>query len=136
MFSPTVKATLEKHSIGFPSGLSSTFISKQFSDASTVTGKRHCPFSYNPDSHFSVLIFVIVMMHHKPKIINLSVWKKILSLQITDLCSTDADEVEIFSLIEEQIPKYKVRADKITNFSGTCNQVSQKMTFRELFTHH
>jgi hypothetical protein len=41
-----------------------------------------------------------------------------------DLCSSDADEVEIFSLIEEQIPKYKVRACKITNFSGTSNQVS------------
>lgn len=45
-----------------------------------------------------------------------------------DLCSSDADEVEIFSLIEEQIPKYKVRACKITNFSGTSNQVSISRT--------
>jgi hypothetical protein len=45
-------------------------------------------------------------------------------LHAVELCGTDIDEVEIFSLIEEQIPKYKVRADKITNFSGTSNQVS------------
>ena len=80
------------------------------------------------------MLFAYFMMHHchhhhKPKIIinkQNYLYKKILSLQIIDLCSTDADEVEIFSLIEEQIPKYKVRADKITNFSGTSNQVSYK----------
>ncbi|KAG5676820.1 hypothetical protein PVAND_006627 [Polypedilum vanderplanki] len=82
MFSPTVKATLEKHSIGIPS----TYIPKQYSDASTVT----------------------------------------------DLSSTDIDEVEIFSLIEEQIPKYKVRACKITNFSGTCNQDFEFVKFPAL----
>lgn len=82
MFSPTVKATLEKHSIGLPS----SYIPKQYSDASTVT----------------------------------------------DLSSTDVDEVEIFSLIEEQIPKYKVRACKITNFTGTCNRDFEYVKFPAL----
>lgn len=31
-------------------------------------------------------------------------------------------EVEIFSLLEEQIPKYKVRSDFLTEFSGYSNQ--------------
>ena len=31
-------------------------------------------------------------------------------------------EVEIFSLLEEQIPKYKVRSDFLTDFSGYSNQ--------------
>lgn len=31
-------------------------------------------------------------------------------------------EVEIFSLLEEQIPKYKVRADSITQFGGYGNE--------------
>ncbi|CAH1710267.1 unnamed protein product [Chironomus riparius] len=83
MFSPNVKATLEKHSIGVPPSL---YIPKQYNDASTVT----------------------------------------------DLCSSDADEVEIFSLIEEQIPKYKVRACKITNFSGTSNQDFEFVKFPAL----
>jgi len=30
--------------------------------------------------------------------------------------------VEIFSLLEEQIPKYKVRNDFLTNFSGYANE--------------
>ncbi|XP_070496989.1 trafficking kinesin-binding protein milt-like isoform X3 [Chironomus tepperi] len=84
MFSPNVKATLEKHSIGVPQSLS--YLPKQYNDASTVT----------------------------------------------DLCSSDADEVEIFSLIEEQIPKYKVRACKITNFSGTSNQDFEFVKFPAL----
>ncbi|XP_017469684.1 PREDICTED: trafficking kinesin-binding protein milt isoform X2 [Rhagoletis zephyria] len=42
---------------------------------------------------------------------------------ITDLCSTEnLPEVEIFSLLEEQIPKYKVRSDFLTDFSGYSNQ--------------
>lgn len=42
---------------------------------------------------------------------------------ILDLCSTEnLPEVEIFSLLEERIPKYKVRSDFLTNFSGYSNQ--------------
>uniref|UniRef100_A0A336MCK3 CSON014984 protein n=1 Tax=Culicoides sonorensis TaxID=179676 RepID=A0A336MCK3_CULSO len=40
----------------------------------------------------------------------------------TDLCSTDQlDEVEIFSLLEEQLPRYKLRADSLTKFGGYQN---------------
>lgn len=31
--------------------------------------------------------------------------------------------MEIFSLLEEQIPKYKIRADTLTQFAGYENQV-------------
>lgn len=31
-------------------------------------------------------------------------------------------EVEIFSLLEEQIPKYKIRADSMTQFGGYGNE--------------
>ncbi|XP_021351763.1 trafficking kinesin-binding protein 1-like isoform X3 [Mizuhopecten yessoensis] len=42
---------------------------------------------------------------------------------LTDVCnSADLPEVEIFSLIEEQIPKYRLRADTITNFCGYENE--------------
>ena len=41
----------------------------------------------------------------------------------TDLCNdADLPEVEILSLIEEQIPKYRLRADTITDFKGYENQ--------------
>lgn len=43
---------------------------------------------------------------------------------IADLCSAEhLPEVEIFSLLEEQIPKYKLRADVLTQFGGYENQV-------------
>lgn len=43
---------------------------------------------------------------------------------ITDICSAEhLPEVEIFSLLEEQIPKYKLRADVLTQFGGYENQV-------------
>lgn len=42
-----------------------------------------------------------------------------------DLCSSEhLPEVEIFSLLEEQIPKYKLRADSLTQFGGYENQVN------------
>ncbi|XP_034474749.1 trafficking kinesin-binding protein milt isoform X3 [Drosophila innubila] len=42
---------------------------------------------------------------------------------LTDLCSSEnLPEVEIFSLLEEKIPKYKVRNDFLTNFSGYANE--------------
>uniref|UniRef100_A0A1A9UT76 HAP1 N-terminal domain-containing protein n=1 Tax=Glossina austeni TaxID=7395 RepID=A0A1A9UT76_GLOAU len=42
---------------------------------------------------------------------------------LTDICSSEnLPEVEIFSLLEEQIPKYKVRSDFLTNFAGYSNQ--------------
>lgn len=42
---------------------------------------------------------------------------------ISELCSSEnLPEVEIFSLLEEQIPKYKVRSDFLTDFSGYSNQ--------------
>ncbi|KAK0044824.1 trafficking kinesin-binding protein 1-like isoform X4, partial [Biomphalaria glabrata] len=35
------------------------------------------------------------------------------------VCNTaDPDEVEILSLVREQIPRYRLRADSITNFNG------------------
>lgn len=40
--------------------------------------------------------------------------------------------MEIFSLIEEQIPKYKIRADRITSFAGTCNQDFEFVPFPAL----
>lgn len=50
-----------------------------------------------------------------------------------DLCSSlEVDEVEIFSLIEEQIPKYKIRADHITTFAGTTNQDFEFVQFPAL----
>lgn len=46
-------------------------------------------------------------------------------LCFTDLCSSEhLPEVEIFSLLEEQIPKYKIRADTLTQFAGYENQVN------------
>lgn len=42
---------------------------------------------------------------------------------ITDICNdADLPEVEILSLIEEQIPRYRLRADTITDFTGYGNQ--------------
>ncbi|XP_031619311.1 trafficking kinesin-binding protein milt isoform X3 [Contarinia nasturtii] len=42
---------------------------------------------------------------------------------ITELCSSEfLPEVEIFSLLEEQIPKYKLRADTLTQFAGYQNE--------------
>ncbi|XP_021702516.1 trafficking kinesin-binding protein milt isoform X3 [Aedes aegypti] len=41
----------------------------------------------------------------------------------TEVCSSDnLPEVELFSLLEEQIPRYKVRADTTTTFGGYENQ--------------
>lgn len=41
----------------------------------------------------------------------------------TEVCSSDnLPEVEIFSLLEEQIPRYKIRADTTTTFGGYENQ--------------
>ncbi|KAL9692386.1 hypothetical protein quinque_015825 [Culex quinquefasciatus] len=41
----------------------------------------------------------------------------------TEVCSADnLPEVEIFSLLEEQIPKYRIRADTTTTFGGYENQ--------------
>lgn len=45
------------------------------------------------------------------------------SLWFVDVCNLgNLPEVEILSLIEEQIPKYRLRADTITNFCGYDNQ--------------
>lgn len=42
---------------------------------------------------------------------------------ITDICNSDnIPEVEIFSLLEEKIPKYKVRTDVLTDFAGYSNE--------------
>ena len=54
-------------------------------------------------------------------------------LSIADLCSSlEVDEVEIFSLIEEQIPKYRIRADNITSFAGTSNRDFEFVQFPAL----
>lgn len=56
-----------------------------------------------------------------------------INLSSTDLCSSqEVAEVEIFSLIEEQIPKYKIRADQITSFAGTANQDFEFVQFPAL----
>ena len=46
-------------------------------------------------------------------------------LNIADICNNSeiVDEVELLTLVEEQIPKYKLRYDTITQFSGN-NQLS------------
>jgi len=42
---------------------------------------------------------------------------------LTDVCSgEELPEVEIISLVQEQIPKYKLRADTLTSFTGYENQ--------------
>lgn len=42
---------------------------------------------------------------------------------LTELCSGESlPEVEIISLLEEQIPRYKLRADTLTKFGGYDNQ--------------
>lgn len=41
---------------------------------------------------------------------------------ITDICNTSDVEVELVSLIEEQIPLYRLRADTLTQFSGYDNE--------------
>lgn len=44
-------------------------------------------------------------------------------LHLSDLCSSEnLPEVEIFSLLEEQIPKYKIRNDFLTDFAGYANE--------------
>ena len=46
-----------------------------------------------------------------------------IGLCFVDVCNLgNLPEVEILSLIEEQIPKYRLRADTITNFCGYENQ--------------
>lgn len=42
---------------------------------------------------------------------------------VSDICNdADLPEVEILSLIEEQIPRYRLRADTITDFTGYGHQ--------------
>lgn len=42
---------------------------------------------------------------------------------VSDVCSgEELPEVEIFSLLEEQIPKYKLRADTLTSFAGKFSE--------------
>lgn len=105
MFSPKVQSTLDKH---FPSSLPSKRLQvKLTSDASCLTGKI---FKFIPP---------------------LSVTNQ--SPSFSDLCSSlEVDEVEIFSLIEEQIPKYKIRTDRIISFAGTSNQDFEFVQFPAL----
>lgn len=43
-------------------------------------------------------------------------------LIVAELCSGETlPEVEIVSLLEEQIPRYKLRADTLTKFGGKCS---------------
>lgn len=90
--------------------------------------------SHNPSDSYYLHASSMMLMIIKPKIINKKILLSLISpknslsasLHLLDLCSSDVAEVEIFSLIEEQIPKYKVRADRIINFTGTSNQVRVK----------
>ena len=44
-------------------------------------------------------------------------------ISFSEVCnSANLPEVEIFSLIEEQIPKYRLRSDTITDFCGYENE--------------
>ena len=44
-------------------------------------------------------------------------------LFVSDLCNdADPDEVEILSLIQEQIPRYRLRADSVSDFGGYSHQ--------------
>ncbi|BES97304.1 HAP1 N-terminal conserved region [Nesidiocoris tenuis] len=49
--------------------------------------------------------------------------EEVLDKWTRDVCSgEELPEVEIFSLLEEQIPKYKLRADTLTSFAGYENK--------------
>ncbi|CAG9761135.1 unnamed protein product [Ceutorhynchus assimilis] len=58
--------------------------------------------------------------------VNIRDWQKqgeVLSTWNDELCSSESlPEVEIISLLEEQIPRYKLRADTLTKFGGYTNQ--------------
>ncbi|XP_023309904.1 trafficking kinesin-binding protein 1-like [Anoplophora glabripennis] len=58
--------------------------------------------------------------------VNFTDWQKqgeMLSKWNNELCSGESlPEVEIISLLEEQIPRYKLRADTLTKFGGYDNQ--------------
>ncbi|XP_050302932.1 trafficking kinesin-binding protein milt isoform X1 [Anthonomus grandis grandis] len=58
--------------------------------------------------------------------VNVRDWEKqgeVLSTWNNELCSGESlPEVEIISLLEEQIPRYKLRADTLTKFGGYENQ--------------
>lgn len=42
---------------------------------------------------------------------------------VADVCTGDnVAEVELISLVQEQIPRYKLRADTFTEFSGKLNK--------------
>lgn len=44
---------------------------------------------------------------------------KVKELSVTEVCSgEELPEVEIISLLEEQIPRYRLRADTLTQFQG------------------
>lgn len=46
-----------------------------------------------------------------------------MSKLVSDVCNDeDPDEVEIFCLIKEQIPRYRLRADSISDFGGYSHQ--------------
>lgn len=46
---------------------------------------------------------------------------------ISEVCSGgELPEVEIISLLHENIPKYKLRADTLTSFSGKCIKLKKK----------
>ncbi|XP_026462166.1 trafficking kinesin-binding protein 1-like [Ctenocephalides felis] len=45
------------------------------------------------------------------------------TIKSKDVCGSEhLPEVEIFSLLEEQIPRYKLRSDALTEFAGYENQ--------------
>jgi len=52
-----------------------------------------------------------------------------LRLIVADVCSgEELPEVEIISLLEEQIPRYRLRADTLTQFQGELLLLSLKKT--------
>lgn len=55
-----------------------------------------------------------------------------LRLIVADVCSgEELPEVEIISLLEEQIPRYRLRADTLTQFQGKPPPVSASLSTQE-----
>lgn len=76
-------------------------------DCSTLTGS-----SVPPETHLPVLDFTITLSH-----------------SVSDLHhSHEVPEVEIISLLGEELPRYKLRADYLTEFGGCENKDFQNLT--------
>ncbi|KAL3188149.1 hypothetical protein MRX96_004143 [Rhipicephalus microplus] len=48
---------------------------------------------------------------------------------LTDLSSSNGAEVELVSLIEEQLPRYRLRADTLTEFGGKSLSLHERQSW-------